>query len=395
MKVNGVIFVKLSILYIITWCISPPLSYGIIYRIIALGAMSFLILWYLKRYNFKINKVCLKMTGVIAYILMLGVMTGDNIDKRLAVVILFCFIFCAELIAECDFNKSEFFSIIFVAFILCIVWNICSLKGITETPNIMRLLAKNSGISRAYAERGVGGYSYVYTVVLLLPIGIDCMLNKINTKIERMIAAIFVFTSYILVFQAQYFLAIIMSIFSLIVYMVLKIKNPYIRSIILIITTIAFLTIYINADKVIMALINMTDVRSIDLKLQSINDLLINDGNIQDSEFGVRYERYMKDLINIGTHPLFGGFSYDVTGNHSHILDFFAQYGVPFGIIYLCLLRHPLRHIKFKYYAAGLTSVLLFLIVLFLNTLAFSFGTIIYIIMPVYYFKMKERVKYG
>lgn len=391
MKENRAILPQLSILYIVAWCISPPLSYGAIYRVILLGAIGFLLLWDLRYHGIQLPKYYIGAGCVIAYILLIGFLVGDSIDRRLSVFILFGIIFAMKTIFESDLDKRSFHWIVSAAFILCIVWNVCSLQGIAETPNVMRLMAKNSAESEAYAMRGIGGYGYLYSIVLLMPIGVDALLNRVNTVIERVIAAVFVFTSFNLVYQSQYFLAVILSLLMVIVYLIANIKTPLVRGVALLATIVGFFVVYANADDILLWLMENNEIRSIELKLQSMYELLVEDGEIQNSEFATRFDRYMGDIGAIMERPLFGGFSYNVTGNHSHILDFLAQYGIPFGIAYFYTLWHPLKPIRFKEYAAGFTCIVLFVLTTFLNTLAFSFGMVVYIILPLYYRKIQER----
>lgn len=395
MKENRAILPQLSILYIVAWCISPPLSYGAIYRIVLLGAIGFLLLWDLRCHGIQLPKYYIGAGCVIAYILLIGFLVGDSIDRRLSVLILFGIIFAMKTIFESDIDQRSFYWIISAVLVLCIVWNICSLQGIAETPNVMRLLAKNSAESEAYAMRGIGGYGYLYSIVLLLPIGVDAILNRANNVIERVIAAVFVFTSFSLVYQSQYFLAAILSLLMVIVYFIAKIKNPLLRFVAQLATIVAFFILYVNSDNVLLWLMEKNEIRSIELKLQSMYEMLVEDGEIQSSEFATRFERYMRDIAAILNRPLLGGFSFSVTGNHSHILDFLAQYGIPFGCAYFYMLWQPLKRIRFKEYAAGFTCMVLCILLLFLNTLAFSFGMVIYIVLPLYYCKIQERGQYG
>ena len=122
-------------------------------------------------------------------------------------------------------------------------------------------------------------------------------------------------------------------------------------------------------------------------------ELLVDGSDIQSSEFSVRVERYKKSFNYAILHPIVGGGKYNVTGNHSHILDFFAQYGFVLGGIYLSLIMYPFK--ESRKYPVGYTCMLVYIIMLFLNTLAFSFSVVVYIILPLYYHKIKESRDYG
>lgn len=381
---------QLAMLYIVVWCISPPLSYGTIYRLIMFGAIGFLILKYILSYGFKVKKNYFLFASVVIYIIGLSIVMNDSITNRLSVIILFLILFCSESFMGIRGNPEEYFWIVIVTFVLCIIWNVCSLQGIAETPNVMRLLAKNSAVSEAYAMKGIGGFGYLYTVLLLLPIAIDCALKKKMNKIWRLIAVTFIVTTYILIFNAQYFLAIILSLFLLCVYGVMRLKNAWMKGIGMFVLMIIFIQVYLNADKVLLYLMEITDLRSIDLKLESIYDILVNGDGVENSEFSVRFERYMESFKCALSHPFVGGKVYALTGNHSHILDFFAQYGFIIGAIYLKCLFSPFDFFYGNKQAVSITCRLTFLIMLMLNTLAFSFSIAVYIILPLYGYQMEK-----
>ena len=392
-KIDSFILVKLAILYIVVWCISPPLSYGTIYRILTFGAIAYIGVYYLYTTQLKLERYYMAMLCIAGYIIFLSFATGDSIDRRLAVLITICVIFCSAVFNR-RFNEiKELYGIIYIVFALCVLWNICSLIGIAEIPNIMRILAKSSNVSELYAKRGVGGFGYLYTVLLMLPIGIDCMLNRKIKTVYRLCALVFVSSTYILIFQAQYFLAVILSILLVAVYITMKVRNNFLRYLLLLVLFILLVLVYVNADKILLYLMNRTDMRAINLKLQSMYDLLVDGSDIQSSEFSVRVERYIKSFNYAITHPIVGGGKYSVTGNHSHILDFFAQYGLVLGGIYLSLIMYPFK--ETKKYPVGYTCMLVYIIMLLLNTLAFSFSVVVYIILPLYYHQVEESKDYG
>lgn len=395
MESKTIKWLRYSLLYIVLWCISPPLSYGAIYRVIALGAVVYILRCHLRINQMKIEKHFALTLFLIIYMLILSLATGDGIERRIPSYILLFVIMSADIFLDEILEKKYFYFIITITFAALVLWNICSLRGIAEVPNIMRLLAKNSGFSEAYARRGVGGFGYIYLIIIMLPIGMDCILNKKGNKLNRLLAGLFVITTYVLVFQSQYLLAMILAVFVLGVYYSMRIQDVKYRIMLLIVLLIGFFVVYSNADRILLFLIEKNEMRSIELKLNDIYDMLVNDGSIENSEFSTRFERYMRDLKYIAQHPILGGFSYNVTGNHSHILDYFAQYGLPVGAAYLSLVYRPFGKLKMKNYTAGYTSIIVFTIIALMNTITYLFSAVLYIIIPLYYYMTKEQEENG
>ena len=390
MKINALSLVKYALLYIVIWCVSPPLSYGGAYRLLALAAIAYIIYWHCKTNRLKIEKHFVITIFLIIYMIILGMATGDGAMNKIGVYIILGVLLSAEVITNPNFSKKDFYFIIPVTFLLCTIWNICSLKGIAETPNIMRILAKNSYISVVYAKRGIGGFGYIYMVIILLPISIDCVLRKENNTIYRIMAGAFLISGYILVFQSQYFLAMILSILLLGIYFVMKIEKITTRVILLFLLLLGFIIVYANADKILLWLISINNMRSIDLKLRSTYDLLISGGNIEDSEFSTRFVRYRRDIDYIFSHPIFGGFTRRVTGNHSHVLSYMAQYGIPIGSIYLSMIIRPFLKLEIVKNAFVFVVLTIFFIIALMNTIVYMFSIAIYIITPLYFYYLKE-----
>lgn len=234
-----------------------------------------------------------------------------------------------------DFKKLKFL-IIFIIALYCI-WNTTTLIAVSTDGHIMRALVRNSDISVACAKRGIGGYGYLYSVVAMLPIGVYMLGTKQNIII-RAIIVYFVISGFILSYMSQYFIALILSalIFPML-YIANKHKDGMNMSSYIIVFGMLIL-VFCSLESILDFLINIVDIPSLNRKLIGMQNTLLYGGDVEDSEFGERYERYMRDLGLILKSPLFGAFKYSEVGKHSSILDFFAQYGIPLGIVYIKIL---------------------------------------------------------
>jgi hypothetical protein len=252
-------------------------------------------------------------------------------------------------------------------------------------PNICRLFAKNIDVvSLGYhVMPGTGGYGFIYTILLLLPFAIDMVLYQKQDKILRFIATIFLITSIILLFKAAYFMALLLTIINFFLYFYYKFPKKMKNKQIILFIIIIMIT-YIFLDDIIDIIIQFIPIRSIQAKMLSFQAIIRGTEEFQDSEFTTRGRRYAIALLNTIISPLFGWFTYRRGGNHSHLLDFSAQYGIPFLYGYIQIILNPLRKNNAFNNPATMTCFILLSILLLFNALAFSWGGVVFIFIPLY-----------
>lgn len=395
MSLNYTNIVKIALLYLVIWCISPPLSYGVIFRLLAIVVVFVCLMFRQTQGSIYVSRYQLSIIVLLGYMYAVSVLAGDSINYRIGTYIFLFVILVSESLWNEEFEIRRFYFIIPLAFLLFTIWNVRTLQGIAEVPNIMRLLAKNSSISMSYAQSGVGGYGYMYTVLIFLPVGLDCIVSRCRNTIYRLLAIPYVVTTYMLSFQSQYFLALLITAFITVLFIGFRVKNTILKLIIIILILGGFITLYINVGDVLLYLRNTIEIRSIQLKLDSMYELIVNEGSVVESEFYVRYDRYTDSLLYALKHPIMGGFSYKITGNHSHLLDYLAQYGIPVGIFYIITILRPVMRLELRANTCSFVVCTTFLIILIMNTLAYSFAAVLYILVPVYYRYSKERTHHG
>lgn len=373
-----------SLLYIIAWCISPPLAYGTIYRVFAILAVLIVIInsmgTTLPMLKNRLNRCVL----LCIYILLICVFTGESFVGKIGTFILLLTSVSFALWNSkygIDSKKLEFL-IVFTIGLYCI-WNTTTLIALSADNHIMRALVRNSDISVACANRGIGGYGYLYSVVAMLPIGLAMLKNKHNIIIHAVIVY-FVVSGYILAYMSQYFIALILSVLIFpMLYFANKHKDGMNLSSYIIIFGLLLL-VFSNLELILDFLIGIVDIPSLNRKLIGMQNTLLYGGDVEDSEFGERYERYMRDLGLILRSPLFGVFKYSAVGKHSSILDFFAQYGIPLGIVYCKILFSScFDWIKRKIPMASVVLWITFIIAL-MNQLPLSAAASLCIALPAF-----------
>ncbi len=372
-----------ALMYLIAWCVSPPLAYGHFYRFLAVVAVCMLISMQFRLANKTIQNTYLAMVAFIGYILVVMFLVGDSYVYRIGTIILIALMICSLHIENSDYSEKYQFLLTFT-FLLCILWNLTSLRGIAAHPGIMRILAKNSADSAMYASRGVGGYGYIYTILLMIPLAGEICQRTQNRKFLRYCAGGFLVTSYLVIMKSAYFMAEILSVMAIPLYFVFQKKNSPHRVAFIFLVVILTGVLLIFADSILLTLHELVGIRSIKAKLWDTYQLLNGTEAIENSEFATRHRRYWNSLTYTLTHPLFGGLRYIVTGNHSHLLDMGAQYGLLILWWYIYMMYQPMKRMM----VAGSTAVQLVLLLLVavvtMNTAPFALGAVLFIVMPIY-----------
>ena len=326
-----------AILYVIAWIVSPPLSYGIPFRVIAVISIILLFIDSLNyAYAFQ-RKNLLVALGFSSYMVGVAVFLAEDFNIKIgAIVILLTGVLFDMWISNDKVSKKQLHFLLFYTLLLYCVWNSTTLYCILfENERIMRDLTRNSDFSESFARRGIGGFGYIYSVILMLPVAVELLRLKEMGKMFRLLNIYFVLTGFMLAYFSEYFIAMLLAILTLLFVWKKPGKSTYIfMAIITVISGLAMETI-------LDIMIEWVDISEINNKLIETHNILLNDADVEDTEFGVRYERYVRDLNLIIDNPIWGTLSFQDVGKHSEFLDFFAQYGVPLGIIYVSALLRP------------------------------------------------------
>lgn len=359
----------LMIVYMLLWATSPPLGYAMAYRIVGLLSVGLLFL------TIRGNDVW-KIILLMAVILLATVFTGDSINNRINILIFLCFVLCGMVFDAYTVSSEAAERIVILLFLNCIVWEIYTLRALLVLPNIMRLSVRASYVP----PFGVGGYGFLYTVVLFVPLSLEYMLDRNRKLIFRGIAAVFTLLTIFLAYKSQYFMAILIVLLEIMLYFVLGIKDRNLRLLTTVVVLVGTFTIYLNAENIIYFFLNQLNPGALYRKLLGILDMLQGESALEDGEFATRYERYARDLGLVLRSPFWGSLSYMAVGKHSNILDVFAQYGLPVGFLYTATLSRRITYCKIPVTKVVLIAVVLLFL---LNSQTYQMGAI-YLLLPLY-----------
>lgn len=367
--------------YVATWLIAPILQYGTVYRVMAIVAIFLVAICTLPRGWRRIEYITIFF--IIIYMMAVGLLTRVLFTRHMGMYI---FVSCSlfTLYFQVYDEPWKYGSIIILAYLVCIAFNITTIRALAVDAQVMRFLVRNSDMSAELSRRGIGGYGYCYAVLCMIPLAIGDFLKRGNRTRRKAIAAVFLLTAYLMIFQSGYFMAMLLSMLCIPLYFVLQIKDKGKRllyiALLLVLTIIALGSV----EQIGQTLIDSTDNVKIQRKISEIVNLTVDDSaSLDKGEFSLRYQRYTKDFRLMLDSPVWGTWGLN-NGNHSHILDFFASYGLILGAAYIFSVKRILKSMNLYYSPAAQTSVLIMLMVLMMNTLAPSFGLVLFIMVPIY-----------
>lgn len=363
----------LAICYLLLWATSPPMESDAIYRIAGLFCVAVLFLKVIACYG---GNDLWKTILVLLCILLATFLTGDSINYRINTLIFLCFVLCSLAFDVYTIPPKQAERLVILLFLNCIVWELYTLTALVARPNIMRLAVRASFV----APFGVGGYGFLYTIILFVPLSLDYTLNRSRPLIYRGIAAVFTAATVLLAYKSQYFMALLIVLLEIALFFVLGIKSRNLRLLTTTGVMVVATVLYLNAENIIYFFLNNLHPGALYRKLLVILDMLQGEATVEDGEFATRYERYTRDLGLMLRSPIWGSLSYMAVGKHSNILDIFAQYGLPVGFLYTTTLCRRVTCCKIPVTKVVLVAVVLLFL---LNSQTYQMGAI-YLLLPLY-----------
>ena len=252
------------------------------------------------------------------------------------------------IIKKLGFAQYKFlFTVLFIAFI---VTTITTVVGLQVYPDASRYIAtisdSNSENAVTYDWANIGGYSFVYFVVLTYPMVIYGYKRK---KIHVIFLIIFAILTFILIVNSGYTIALLLfTVSSVFAFFKRDLKVADVILIILISAIVILLLFQLFAE-LLNSIANVIDNKTIASRLR---DLAGGKEGLEQSEDN-RLELYLISFTSFLKSPLFGGIfgSYKV-GGHSFILDSLSRYGLVGGavlfFVYRMLYRTFFKPLKSK-----------------------------------------------
>lgn len=219
--------------------------------------------------------------------------------------------------------------------IIFIITSITTYVGLVVFPGASRTLATgNTGVGNVYIWFNIGGYEFIYTLVLLYPL---IILAYKKRKINLIFAIALSIGIFLVVIQSEYTIALLLFIAGTVLYFLNK--NMKARGVI-VAAAIVLILIFLFRERISLLFLQLSNsVESVDLS-QRFRLLGLGYDALSRSDDN-RLELYTQSFQLFLKYPILGGaFSGNLnTGNHSFILDTLGKYGLAGGFILLLCYR--------------------------------------------------------
>lgn len=232
--------------------------------------------------------------------------------------------------------------------ILCVIITmITTVIGCIRNPSAARILATVSSQdseSYIYDMQNIGGYSFVYIVVLLYPILIlSYKVKRIKLPTAIVLAALMLIT----IVYTEYTTALLLFTITSILFFT-KSNLSSRGTVIIAISALLFLLIFSGfiAD-FLRWLGNIIGSEAISMRLDALAG---GRSGLEQSEDN-RLELYQMSINHFLNHPIFGTLfeSYKVNGGHSFVLDNLASFGLLGGVLMFLMYKGVFKRFLLPY----------------------------------------------
>lgn len=387
-----VILRRAALAYLIVWVLSPPLGYGAVWRVLAVLAMLLWLALDTLAQRSILRKPNWPVLATVVYVLYTTfiewlVPDAATINRQFQIWIMLFFLLVGESHRRGRSDEARF--CFWVVLLVLPIWSLATLWGInTISDDVSRTISRSSQEARELAGQGIGGYGFVYTVVLCMPFLTQLALRREKkwdlgqTRWKKRAARFVVLSNFVLasllVIRAGYSIALILSAFAVLSALLVQSRSSLPFAISLCFVGVLALAASVAVGPALRALEGVVAGTEYSTKVRDVRTLLEDDQSAGTVEG--RVERYLRSLRLFSENPVIGTLSYDDIGKHSAILDRFAQYGLGFGLLFLALLVYvPLRVVRDSRVPIGLGLAFLIVAVGFplLNPVIMSWGLIL------------------
>ena len=231
-------------------------------------------------------------------------------------------------------NKKLAVIILLAIIAFYVVTSVTTLIGSNIYPGICRALTnsrdRTDDVVSFAAKMNIGGFSFVYSVVLLIPIGIYIIRNKL---LNRIIVIALLVPIIMMILSAGFTTAILFTIVSIVLFLLprgFSTKQFICGAIIGLIVSYPMLD---WLGSVMMDISDNVERDNISQRLYDIGATMRGETTSQNSDFDHRVELWALDFKLFMQNPLLGSSD---SGGHSFILDEMSKHGL-FGIIFIII----------------------------------------------------------
>lgn len=318
---------------------------------IVYGLMLGLILINIKMIKYQTKLVLISFFWVL-YIIVIAFVARDYYYQLYSPTAIIIILYSYFHIIIFNPRNNHMFKMVAVVFlIISVITAVFGIRALIIDPFISRYLASgNMETFNYYSKLGAVSYDYIYGFVIISPILIGQYFSKKNGKKVKLLILISFISNSLLLFMANYTMAIILYGSGIIFTLMFKVKNKVLSSLMVILGMMFFLIIDIRT------VINVIFNKFIPIfepiiprytfnKIMSINNIISN--NELSGTINIRYEKLIQNLNIFEESPLFGNALLEGmrVGEHAEFFDVLASGGLIGFIIYISLIMYILLRI--------------------------------------------------
>lgn len=388
---------QLCIFYMAAWCISPPLVYGTVPRILFAVSAGVWLLIEIARFP-TLTTLFTPSSGLAAslagYLSFMMFMTSEMSEFATLLQLFIALFFLVIAGAYERRGWQELQSLLIPILLMSTLWAISTLLGLSEDSHAARYVVRSSDISRDFLDSGVGGYGLIYYTLFAILTSLALVLKPgpMRRWVRWGLAACTAIMA-LMILRAGYSIAVMIMFTSAISFLLLRFWR--LDAALIFVFFGAAITIFgmFFLQDIVRYLLSLADGTEYYKKIWDISQSLMSDG---DKSFGTlmgRESRYERSWLVFLDNPIFGAFSHRGLGGHSVVLDMFAQFGVFVGLFttYILSIRPALRFQRTAGRALPVASGLAAAILISLNTLPLAVGFGLFLLVPLGYSVLAGR----
>ena len=379
---------QISVLYMVIWTISPFLMIDNIWRIGALGAFGLWLICAMIR-GFHFERIHMLALAFAALVVIVNIIENNGFGKIMTPISLYMMVMFFLVGYFYKDKWKELYFIVPIILLILIFHNFKSASMVMEDPTLARKLVRNDQEIHTYLRQGVGGYGLVYPQVVTFPVIVMWIFKTIKCKKIYFIIGVAWVVSYIMfILNANYSIAIVGSLISLIILLFYKGHSIGLAFAVSLGLFIALMMMILYWDDFRNMLLEFFDGTAVAKK---INDLVASsESGEAEGTINLRMITYQRTFGTIFKFPFIGGLWWESGGGHSALGDAFAKYGI-FGGYIFCKIMYgvPLLYKKTFGYKQiqqmANANLVVLLFVTLLDSIGYTFVGMVLIITPILY----------
>lgn len=379
---------QISVLYMVIWTISPFMEIDNIWRIGVLAAFGLWLICAMSR-GLHLERIHMLAFAFLALVVIVNLIENNGFGKIMRPINYYMMVLFF-IVGHFYIDKwKELYFIVPIILLFLIYFNFKSAFKVMEDPTIARLIVRNDENIYQYLREGIGGYGLVYPQVVTFPVIVMWIFKTIKCKKIYFIIGVAWVVSYIMfILNANYSIAIVGSLISLIILLFYKGHSIGWAFAISFGLFVALMMMILYWDDFRNMLLEFFDGTAVAKK---INDLVAtSESGEAEGSINARVVSYQATMNSILKFPFVGGLWWGSGGGHSALGDTFAKYGIFGGYIFCKIMYGVPSQYKKAYGFKSIQQIananlVVLLFVTLLDSVSYSFLGMVLIITPILY----------